>query len=152
PAAALGSVVTSGRSTEATRSGRSEMTTAHAEAQTDDAGVARLSQRFADVLFDLNMPVWRFQLQGPREFGAQLAAIARGEVRIEVLRTVPTRRGFVTEHVEHQDVDGEELSARRLWLCELRDGRIAEAVGYCSGEWDAALRARHAREAPMLRW
>jgi len=143
------------------------MTTAHAEAQTDDAGVARLSQRFAevfqtfhaeedlftpDVLFDLNMPVWRFQLQGPREFGAQLAAIARGEVRIEVLRTVPTRRGFVTEHVEHQDVDGEELSARRLWLCELRDGRIAEAVGYCSGEWDAALRARHAREAPMLRW
>ena len=43
------------------------------------------------------------------------------------------------------------LSARRLWLCEVRDGRITEVVGYCSGEWDEALRARHAIEAPMVR-
>jgi ketosteroid isomerase-like protein len=41
--------------------------------------------------------------------------------------------------------------ARRLWLCEVRDGRITEVVGYCNGGWDAELRARHAVEAPMLR-
>ena len=57
----------------------------------------------------------------------------------------------MTEHVEHQVVEGDELTARRMWLCEVRDGRIAEVVGYCSGEWDEALRARHAAEAPMLR-
>ena len=31
-----------------------------------------------DAFFDLNMPVWRFQLQGPEAFGAQLARISRG--------------------------------------------------------------------------
>ena len=130
------------------------------------AAVERLSRRFnevfetfdagedifsADVFFDLNMPIWRFQLQGPGAFASQLKQIARGDVRIDVLRTVPTLSGFVTEHEEHQLVDGEEYTARRLWLCEVRDGRIVEVVGYCSGEWDEALRARHAVEAPMIR-
>ena len=34
---------------------------------------------------------------------------------------------------------------------QMRDGLIVEAVGYCNGGWDDALRARHAVEAPMLR-
>ena len=46
----------------------------------------------------------------------------------------PPRTGFVTEHVEHQEVDGDDLSARRLWLCEVSDGRIVDVVGYCSGD------------------
>jgi hypothetical protein len=104
-----------------------------------------------DAFFDLNMPVWRFQLQGREAFGEQLAKIAEGPVRVDILRTVPTMSGFVTEHVEHQDVDGQDLSARRLWLCEVRDGLITDIVGYCSGEWDEELRTRHAAEAPMLR-
>jgi hypothetical protein len=105
----------------------------------------------ADVLFDLNMPVWRFQMQGREAWGAQMAALTRGPLRIDVLRTVPTASGFVAEHEEHQQVEGEDLTARRLWLCETRDGLIVEAVGFCTGEWDEALRARHAVEAPMLR-
>jgi hypothetical protein len=128
--------------------------------------VQQLSRRFAhvfespdsaadvlspDVFFDLNMPVWRMQLQGPGAFAAQLRAINEGDVRIDVLRTVPTASGFVTEHEEHQNVGGEDLTARRLWICEVRDGTIAEAVGYCSGEWNEELRARHAAEAPMIR-
>ena len=104
-----------------------------------------------DAVFDLNMPVWRFQLQGPDAFGAQVRTLTRGLTRVDVVRTVPTVSGFVAEHEEHQLVDGEDLTARRLWLCETRDGQIVEAVGFCTGEWDAALRARHAVEAPMLR-
>ena len=104
-----------------------------------------------DAFFDLNMPVWRFQLQGAAAFAAQIKEINEGIVRIALLRTVPTAAGFVTEHEEHQDVDGDDLSARRLWLCMVRDGRVVEAVGYCSGEWDEELRARHAAEAPMIR-
>lgn len=126
----------------------------------------RLSQAFArafetfevpddafapDVFCDLNMPVWRFQLQGAAALAAQLRSINQGPSRVDVLRTVPTAEGFVQEHVEHQDVDGEDHSARRMWLCRVNDGRITEVVGYCSGEWDEALRARHAREAPMIR-
>jgi hypothetical protein len=105
----------------------------------------------ADVFFDLNMPVWRMQLQGPGAFAAQLEAINEGEVRIDVLRTVPTATGFVTEHEEHQNVGGQDLTARRLWLCEVSNGSIVEAVCYCSGEWNEELRARHAAEAPMIR-
>jgi ketosteroid isomerase-like protein len=105
-----------------------------------------------DAFFDLNMPVWRFQIEGAEAFANQVAKINRGgAVRIDILRTVATVSGFVTEHEEHEDVDGEDMSARRLWLCEVRDGLITEVVGYCSGEWDEALRARHAVEAPMLR-
>lgn len=115
--------------------------------ETQDAGNKVFSD---DVLFDLKMPVWRFQIQGPSAFETQLKQIVEGEVRIDVLRTVATDSGFVTEHEEHQDVNGQDLTARRLWLCEVQDGLIAEAVGYCSGEWDEALRARHAAEAPMI--
>lgn len=142
------------------------MTATPPETSTDVTAVGRLSQRFAhvfedpdcaedvfspDALLDLNMPVWRMQLQGPGAFSAQLEQINEGDVRINVLRTIPTASGFVTEHEEHQQIDGQDLSARRLWLCEVRRGRIVEAVCYCSGEWDEALRARHAVEAPMIR-
>ena len=81
----------------------------------------------ADVFFDLNMPVWRFQLEGPGAFAEQLKAINEGDVRIDVLRTAPTASGFVTEHEEHQAVRGHDLTARRMWLCEVRDGEIVEA-------------------------
>jgi hypothetical protein len=141
------------------------MTTQQAQAEIETTA-RRLSERFNDVFrtfdagddlfspdafFDLNMPVWRFQIQGPEAFASQVKAINRGPVRIDILRTVPTVSGFVTEHVEHQQVDGQGLSARRLWLCEVRDGLITDIVGYCSGEWDEELRARHAAEAPMIR-
>ena len=142
------------------------MTVQTARTADDISHCHRLSKRFAemfgafdggedvfasDVFFDLNMPVWRFQLQGREAWGEQMRKLARGPIRIDVLRTVPTHSGFVAEHEEHQEVDGEELVARRIWLCETRDGRIVEAVGFCTGEWDEALRARHSVEAPMLR-
>jgi hypothetical protein len=104
-----------------------------------------------DLFCDLNMPEWRFQLQGREAFAAQLARINEGPSRVEVLRTVPATSGFVTEHIEHQDVDGEDHSARRLIFCEVVRGRIAEVTVYCTGEWDDELRARHAAEAPMIR-
>ena len=100
-----------------------------------------------DVFFDLYPPFWRFQIQGPEAFITQLRAIAMGEPRARVLRVTPTANGFVMEHEEANSVE----VARRLWLCEVRDGRISEVVGYCNGGWDDELRARHAAEAPMLR-
>jgi hypothetical protein len=132
----------------------------------DAALCRRLSERFAeafttfhaaedafapDAFFDLNMPVWRFQLRGASAFAEQLRAINRGPGRVDVLRTIPTADGFLTEHEEHQLVDGEDHMARRLWWCAVADGRIVEAAGFCTGDWDPALRARHAVEAPMLR-
>jgi len=105
-----------------------------------------------DTFFDLLPPLWRFQIQAPGEsFAAQLASIAEGPAEIEVIRTVPTATGFVTEHVEtHHAPDG-DLIARRLHLCEVTDGRISAVTTYCNGGWDDELRTRHAAEAPMIR-
>ena len=103
-----------------------------------------------DVFFDLLPPFWRFQLQGRDAFTAQLRAITEGEVSVRLLRVVPTATGFVMEHEQTEGAPRHEV-ARRLWLCEVRDGRISDVLCYCNGGWDAEQRARHAAEAPMLR-
>jgi hypothetical protein len=105
----------------------------------------------SDAFFDLLPPMWRFQLEGPGEaFTTQLRSIAEGPVEIEIVRTVPTATGFVTEHVETQDTPQGTTVARRIHLCEVRNGRIAAVTTYCNGAWDEQLRARHATEAPMI--
>lgn len=104
-----------------------------------------------DAFFDLLPPLWRFQVQGPQAFVAQLKAINEGPASVRTVRTVPTATGFVMEHEQHQEVAGAGIVARRLWLFEVQDERISSATGYCNGGWDEALQARHAAEAPMLR-
>jgi hypothetical protein len=105
-----------------------------------------------DTFFDLLPPMWRFQFEGPGEaFTTQLRSIAEGPVDIEVIRTVPTMSGFVTEHVETQHTPSGVITARRLHLCEVRNGQICEVTTYCNGGWDEALRRRHAADAPMIR-
>lgn len=131
----------------------------------DEATVERLSTAFnrcfetleadetiftPDAFFDLFPPLWRFQFEGTRAFTAQLRAVAEGDVTARILRVVPTADGFVLEHEETQR-GGKDEVARRLWLCQVRDGRISDVVGYCNGGWDGELRARHAAESPMLR-
>jgi hypothetical protein len=145
--------------------GRS-MTTYEMQTAPDAATVDRLSAAFNrcfetfdagdgvftdDAFFDLLPPLWRFQLEGPNQFVAQLRAIAEGESTARILRVVPTATGFVLEHEETMRRPTGVEVARRLWLCDVRDGRIAAVVGYCNGGWDDELRARHAAEAPMLR-
>lgn len=107
---------------------------------------------FADDVFcDLLPPLWRFQLQGRTALEAQLRAVTPVGSTVRLLRVVPTNGGFVLEH-EHTQPGGDGLEiARRLVLCEVRDGRIAEVTVYCNGGWDDDLRARHAEAAPMLR-
>jgi hypothetical protein len=106
----------------------------------------------SDTFFDLLPPMWRFQLEGPGEaFTTQLRSIAEGPVEVEVVRTIPTATGFVTEHVETQHTPDGVVAARRIHLCEVRDGRIRAVTTYCNGGWDDELRARHAAEAPMIR-
>jgi ketosteroid isomerase-like protein len=105
-----------------------------------------------DTFFDLLPPLWRFQIEGPgAAFAAQLQSIAEGPVDIDVVRTVPTTTGFVTEHVETQHTPAGVMTARRIHLCEVTDGRITAVTTYCNGGWDDELRTRHAAEAPMIR-
>ena len=105
-----------------------------------------------DALFDLYPPFWRFQLKGPKAFEAQLRVVAGdADVNARVLRVVPTPTGFVLEHEEEAWHDGEREVCPKLWLCEVRDGRIVDVTCYCNGGWDEELRARHATETTLLR-
>jgi hypothetical protein len=134
------------------------------EAETDVVALAEALNRCCDTLevpdglftddafFDLYPPLWRFQLQGPDAFEAQLRVIAGdAEVHAHVRRVVPTTTGFILEHDEEARHGDDVEVARRLWLCEVRDGRIADVTCFCNGGWDDELRARHAAETTLLR-
>ena len=141
--------------------------TAQLHESIDDATAERLAESFnrcfesleapddlfaPDAFFDLLPPMWRFQFEGSGDaFTAQLRSIAEGPVEVEVIRTVPTSSGFVTEHVETQHTEQGIVTARRIHLCEVRDGQICAVTTYCNGGWDDEVRARHAAEAPMVR-
>jgi len=129
----------------------------------DDATAQELSERLADVFrtadvgdalaedvfFDGHPPLWRFQLQGRDTFAAWLKGYSPDGVETTVVRTIPTATGFVTEFVGRHEENGEVLTDRKILLCEVQDGRIADLTVYCSGDWNAELRDRHAVEAPL---
>jgi ketosteroid isomerase-like protein len=131
----------------------------------DDATAQELSERLADifrtaevgdtltedVFLDGHPPLWRFQLQGRDTFADWLKGYTPDGAETTVVRTIPTASGFVTELVGRHDEDGEEMTDRKIALCEVRGGHIAEVTIYCSGDWNAELRARHAAEAPLIR-
>ena len=132
----------------------------------DDAAAQDLSERLADVFrtadvgdvlthdvfLDGHPPLWRFQLQGRDVFAAWLQGYSPDGAEITVVRTIPTATGFVTELVgRHHEEQGQEMTDRKIVLCEVSAGRITELTIYCSGDWDDELRARHASETTLLR-
>ena len=131
----------------------------------DDALAQQLSERLADVFrtadagdvladdvfLDGHPPLWRFQLQGRDAFDAWIKGFMPDGADTSVVRTIPTVTGFVTEFAgRHQD-HGEEITDRKILLAEVRAGRITELTIYCSGDWNAELRARHAAETQLIR-
>jgi ketosteroid isomerase-like protein len=131
----------------------------------DDAGAQELSERLADVFrmgkasdvlaedvfLDGNPPLWRFQLEGRDTFDTWIKSFMPHGADTTVVRTIPTVTGFVTEFTGRHDQDSQEVTDRKILLAEVRDGRITELTVYCSGDWDADLRARHAAETQLLR-
>jgi ketosteroid isomerase-like protein len=104
-----------------------------------------------DVFLDGHPPEWRFQLQGRAALASWLRDYAPDGVETTVVRTIPTASGFVTEFVGRHQEDGALMTDRKILLCDVRDGRIAELTIYCSGDWDEQLRERHRAETTLLR-
>jgi ketosteroid isomerase-like protein len=131
----------------------------------DDALAQELSERLADVFrtadardvladdifLDGNPPLWRFQLQGRDTFDAWLKSFMPHGVDTTVVRTIPTVTGFVSEFTGRHEIDGEEITDRKILLAEVRSGRIAELTVYCTGDWNTEQRARHAAETQLIR-
>jgi hypothetical protein len=130
-----------------------------------DAEAQALSERLADVFrtaevgdvftddlfLDGHPPYWRFQIQGRDEFASWLKGYSPDGADVTVERTIPTASGFVTELVGSHVEGGADLTDRKIVLCQVRAGQVAEMTIYCSGDWDADLRARHAAETTLVR-
>ena len=131
----------------------------------DDATAQDLSERLADffrttdvgevftedVFLDGHPPLWRFQLEGRDDLAAWYRSYAPEGAETTVISVVPTASGFVTEFVGQHTEDGELLTDRKVLVCQVRGEQVSEMTVYCSGDWDAELRARHAAETTLLR-
>lgn len=106
-----------------------------------------------DFLYDVIVPAWRFQLQGPDAMAEHIReAVPKGDIEMTVRRNSPTLGGWVAEvEYEYTDAHGIPGYYRSLLLAELTDGKISELVNYCSGLWTADDRARHAAEVTLIR-
>ena len=136
-----------------------------ASAVLDDALAQELSEALADVFrtaeaghvladdvfLDGNPPLWRFQLQGRAAVDTWIKSFMPHGADTTVVRTIPTVTGFVTEFIGRHDDGRENITDRKILLAEVRAGRIAELTIYCSGDWNAELRAQHARETELIR-
>lgn len=106
-----------------------------------------------DAVLDMNLPQWRFQLQGPKAITAQLKGyFDRGPIRVESWKERTGDFGTVVEEASWWEVEPEELYYRQVHIFGIdADGRISQHVVYCPGEWDKATVEKQKAEAPMIR-
>jgi ketosteroid isomerase-like protein len=104
-----------------------------------------------DVFCDINVPEWRFQMQGADAAEAWFRSELPDGSRVPAWRADASESGVIVEVEQCYERDGQEFVSRNLHRFEVRDGRITEWTMYCTGEWSRETRERQAREAPMLR-
>lgn len=131
----------------------------------DDEEAKKIAERFVrfletndpgdvfagDVFADVNVPEWRFQMQGVDAVVAWMAAELPSGSRVPSWRSDPTSSGVIVEVDQRYDVDGAEHLSRNLDRLDVRGGKIAEWTMFCTGDWSPATQERQAREAPMIR-
>jgi hypothetical protein len=105
----------------------------------------------ADVFCDFTLPQWRLQARGIEDVVALRKAGHPVPGRVPRSRFDVTTTGFVLEVEEQWDQDGETWYCRELMRADLSAGGISQLSVYCTGDWDAARVARHAREVSLVR-
>lgn len=105
----------------------------------------------ADVFCDFTMPRWRLQAIGADNAVALRIAGHPGPGRVPRSRFDATTTGFVLEVEEQWEQDGESWYCRELFRADVSDGAISQLSVYCTGDWDRARVAEHARAVRLLR-
>ena len=105
-----------------------------------------------DVLVEVVVPQWRFQIAGRESARAGLAQeeFVPGREVVRHLRTA-TEDGLLLEVETTAPMHGEPHRWYELNHFRFADGQVTEIVQYCSGFQDAATQARNAAEAPLVR-
>jgi hypothetical protein len=120
-----------------------------------DADWVAIADTYApDVLLDMNLPTWRFQLQGRDAATQYFVEQTKGLSNLHATRhdAFRTDRGVIIEEEMRFDGDGGEYLWRAVDIFHVDGDRVVEHVQYCTGCWPPAEIARQADEAPMLRW
>ena len=97
------------------------------------------------------LPRWRLQAQGR---DAALALRRAGHPtpgRVPRSRFDPTPTGFVLELEERWVDAGGSWYCREMFRADVGPAGITDLAVYCTGDWDAARVAEHAREVTLIR-
>lgn len=107
-----------------------------------------------DVLLDVNLPTWRFQLQGREAASRYFVEETAGFRNLHTthLAVHPIAAGLVVEEEMRFDSDDGEYLWRAVDIFHLDQDRITQHIEYCTGCWPPSQIARQADEAPMVRW
>lgn len=104
-----------------------------------------------DAYVDFTSPRWRVQAEGKDAVIAMRLKSHPAPGRVPRWRCDPTPTGFVLELEEQWQEGGEQWYCREMFRADVRDASIAHLSVYCTGDWDRARRAEHAREVRLLR-
>lgn len=104
-----------------------------------------------DVFVDFTRPWWRTQVRGVGPLRSLRTAGHPAVGLVPRWRTDRTDRGFVIEFEERWLADGKEWYAREMARADVANGAIENLSIYCTGDWDPAVVAEHARQEVMLR-
>lgn len=104
-----------------------------------------------DLFLDFTPPLWRMQASGLQAAVALRRAGHPSPGTVSRWRTDRTEKGFVLELEEVWHAAGRDWYCREMVRADVSDGVIADLSVYCTGDWDAARQARHAREEVLLR-
>jgi len=120
-----------------------------------DADWEAISESYAlDVLLDMNLPTWRFQLQGRDAAAQYLVEQTKGLPNLRTTRHRAHRidDGVIVEEEMRFDGDDGEYLWRALDIFHVEGDRVVEHIQYCTGCWSPDQIARQVAEAPMVRW
>ena len=107
-----------------------------------------------DVILDVHVPGWRFQLQGADALlGWWNETVSHmPKPRTVWTRATPTEDGAIVEwELRIGDTDESGL-CREVDIVHTDGELITSHVLFCTGMWDADTIARQKAEAPMVRW
>ncbi len=107
-----------------------------------------------DVLLDVDLPAWRFQLQGREVVRAYLVEHTGGlrNLRCTHHRSHLVATGLIVEEEMRFDEDEGESLWRAVDIFHVVGDAVVEHDQYCTGTWTPADVRRQAADAPMLRW
>ena len=104
-----------------------------------------------DVFLDASLPRWRLQAEGRDDALAVRRSSHPFPGRVPRFRYDPTPTGFVLELEETWFHGGTTWYCRELFRADVGPDGITQLAVYCTGDWDAARIAEHAREVALIR-